>query len=157
YPPRSLTWTDTTFTEFRREVVAVPADPAGLSQRLGQLLAPGHFRNLNQAQATGAQRMMMARCEETRQVFAALARHSDPAAGRQLVAALDSPYPFAHYLAACGLAERGEPDAIPLLLKKLDAFAKTPDTVGFWWCCEALARLKAKEAVPALARHATDT
>src|SRR5207253_4606323 len=28
------------------------------------------------------------------------------------------------------------------------------DTVGFWWCCEALARLKAKEALPALARHA---
>src|SRR5262249_34243129 len=44
-------------------------------------------------------------------------------------------------------------EAAPVLLEKLDASAKAGDMVGFWWCCEALGRLQAKDALPALARH----
>ena len=36
-------------------------------------------------------------------------------------------------------------------------FVKAQDTVGFWWCCEASGRLKAREALPVLARHAVAT
>jgi hypothetical protein len=41
-----------------------------------------------------------------------------------------------------------------LLLKKLDAYAKNADTVGFYWTCEALARRGVANAMPALARYA---
>jgi HEAT repeat protein len=61
------------------------------------------------------------------------------------------------YLAAVHLGERGEPEAIPALLKRLETSAKTQDAVGFWWCCEALAQLRAKDAIPLLANYATPT
>ena len=72
-----------------------------------------------------------------------------------MLAALDSPYPYVHYLAASALAERGDRSAIPVLIKKLEAAGKTRDTVGFWWICEALGKLRAKEALPILAKHVT--
>ena len=45
----------------------------------------------------------------------------------------------------------------PALLKRLDESAKMQDAVGFWWCCDALGRLRAKDAIPALAKYATAT
>jgi HEAT repeat protein len=72
-----------------------------------------------------------------------------------LLTALDSPYPFVRYLALKALEERRETTAIPVLIKKLDAFIKAQDTVGFWWCCEALGQMKARSALPVLARYAT--
>jgi HEAT repeat protein len=145
YPPRGLTWKDTSFPD-----PALTTKP----QPAGEVLAPDFFRDLNMAQAAGARYMMIAHVEEARQAFAALARHTGEAARKQLLAALDTPYPYAHYLAAQALAERGDREAIPGLVRKLDAYTKVPDPVGFWWCCEALARLKAKEAVPVLTRFA---
>jgi hypothetical protein len=119
-----------------------------------KFLTPSHFRDLNFAQATGARYMMIADVEETRLAFAALAHQPGEAARQALLDALDTPYPYAHYLAAQALAKRGDKTAVPVLIKKLDAYVKAADTVGFWWCCEALGRLKAKEAVPTLARFA---
>ncbi len=153
YPPRGLKWADTTFTEFAREGDRTPA-AAALPAFLKQQLAPAHFRNLNMAQATGARYMMIGHVEETRRAFAALAKQPGEAARKELLAALETPYPFAHYLAAQALAERGDKEAVPVLVRKLDAYLKVQDTVGFWWCCEALGRLKAQEALPALQRHA---
>jgi HEAT repeat protein len=157
YPPRGLTWGDTQFTEFQRQIEPPPADEAALGKCVELCLAPANFRNLNNAQAAGAQHMMTAHVEETRQAFAALVRLPGEAGRKPLLAALDTPYPFAHYLAASALAERGDRAAIPVLVRKLDAYLKAQDTVGFWWCCEALGRLKATEALPALARYATPT
>jgi HEAT repeat protein len=154
YPPRGLKWSDTQFVEFRRDVEPCPADAAGLRRALEKCLKPGHFRNLNNAQASGAQYMMTESVEETRRAFEALARLADDAARPVLLAALDTPYPFAHYLALKGLADRKDQAAVPVLLKKLDAYLKVQDMVGFWWCCEALRRLKAREATPVLASHA---
>lgn len=147
YPPRGLKWQDTTFREFDRSIAKPPEDIAALKKYLDACLAPGHFRNLNMAQAGGADRMMIVQPEETRQALA-------KASLGTLLAALDTPYPYAHYLAAKGLAERGDKAAIPTLVKKLDAYAKVRDTVGIWWVCDALGKLQAREALPLLTKLA---
>jgi HEAT repeat protein len=154
YPPRELKWDDTSFTEFMRDCDEPPTDAAELRKYLDKCLKPGNFRNLNNAQAAGAERMMTAQVEETRRAFTNLAKQSGEAGRKPLLVALDSPYPYVHYLALSALAERGEPEVAPVVVKKLDAFIKAQDTVGFWWCCEALGRLKAKDALPALAKYA---
>lgn len=153
YPPRGLKWADTSFSEFPQTVAKPPDDGGALKQYLDKCLAPGHFRNLNMAQATGADRLMIVQAEETRQAFAAFVRQPGEAAFGTLMAALDSPYPYAHYLAASALAERGEKAAVPALIKKLEVFAKARDIVGFWWACEALGKLRAQEALPVLSAY----
>jgi HEAT repeat protein len=154
YPPRGLTWPEQRPPEAPRTCEQPPSDVTGLSKFIGRCVQAGHFRNLNNAQASGAERMMTAEVEETRLAFAALAKVPGEAGRKPLVAALDSPYPYLHYLAARALGERGEPEAVPALLAELDRAIQAKDTVGFWWCCEALGRLRAKEAVPALVRYA---
>lgn len=144
YPPRGLTWTDTSFVEFTRD---------GSNGTLSTYLVPASFRNLNNAQAAGAGQMMIAHVEAARHAVAVLARQPGESSRTALVQLLDTPYPFLHYLAATALAERGEPEAAPALLRKLDGCIKGADTVGFWWCCEALARLKAREVLPTLAKY----
>jgi hypothetical protein len=69
---------------------------------------------------------------------------------------LDSPYPTAHFLALREIAQGSAPAGEDMLIAKLDAFAKTADTVGFYWTCEALAQRGTRRAIPALARYATD-
>ncbi len=157
YPPRGLKWADTKFVEFDATLPKMPQDTLVLTRYLNQCLTPPHFRNLNMAQATGAKYMMTDRVEQTRLAFAALAKQPDKIARAKLLGALDTPYPYAHHLAAAALAERNDRTAIPTLLAKLPVYLKGQDTVGFWACCEALARLHAKEAVPELAQYATAT
>ena len=147
YPPRGLKWRDTTFREFDLSVAKPPEDGEALKKYLDACLTPGHFRNLNMAQAGGADRMMIVQAEETRQGYGR-------AGFGTLLAGLETPYPYAHYLAAKGLAARGDKAAVPTLIKKLDAFAKVRDTVGVWWVCEALGKLQARDALPALTRLA---
>jgi HEAT repeat protein len=154
YPPRGLTWSDTRFPDPPRTVVPPPSG-LGLEKQVAKGLASANFRDLNMAQASGARYLMTDHVEETQQAFAALARQPGPEAFKTLLAALETPYPFAHYLAAQALGERGDRAAVPVLVRKLDEYVKAQDTVGFWWCCEALARLQAREAIPVLIRHAT--
>src|SRR5262249_19877956 len=106
YPPRGLTWPERRPPEPPREGAPPPADPAALVRHIQDCLKADHFRNLNNAQATGAARMMTARVGETRQAFAAVAKWPGEAGRKPLLAALESPYPYAHYLAARALAER---------------------------------------------------
>jgi hypothetical protein len=153
YPPRPLTWADITFAD-PMPALAQPPPGRGPEDYALQLLAPSSFRDLNMAQAAGARYMMIAHAEETRRAFDALARRPGVAARQALLAALETPYPYAHYLAAKALAERGDSSVVPILIKKLDTYLKAQDTVGFWWCCEALGRLRAKGAIPVLVRHA---
>jgi hypothetical protein len=155
YPPRGLTWKDTAFPAPRRAAGPAPRDADALARYTAASLAPAHFRNLNMAQAAGAGHRMIARAEEARLAFAAWAGLPGDPARKALLAALDTPYPYAHYLAATALARRGERDVVPRLVRKLDASVKEQDTVGFWWCCEVLGQLGAKEALPVLAKHAT--
>jgi len=155
YAPRGLKWSDTQFAEFNLHTPQPPRELTALNRYMEKCLTPTHFRNLNMAQAAGATHMMIAHVEETRRTFDEFARYPEKAAFNTLLTALETPYPFAHYLACRALAERGERAAVPVLIKKLDAYVQKQDSVGYWWSCEALARLKAKEALPTLARYAT--
>jgi HEAT repeat protein len=156
YPPRGLTWTGA-----GTGLPPAPKLPSGdgpaLAQALKQLLQPANFRNLSMAQVQWADAMMIHHVAETQHAFAQLAKTPGPFARKTLLQALDSPYPFAHYLAARALAERGDEEAIPVLLKKLDPYLQKKDTVGFWWACDALGRLKAKEAIAVLEKYAVPT
>jgi HEAT repeat protein len=153
YPPRDLKWADTSFPDPIPKVSA-PAPGFGPEDVGVKLLSPANFRDLNMAQATGARFMMTVQVEETRLAFEALSGRPGDGARKALLAALETPYPYGHYLAARALAKRGDREAVPVLVKKLEPFLKAGDTVGFWACCEALGRLKDPEAIPVLVRHA---
>ena len=157
YPPRGLSWPGST-------VLSLPeAAPLGAESldNLGQLVSLGlkadRYRDLNNSnnQAPGAKRMMINRIDEfDRGVDLLCAKYSE-SAGPFIGGMLDSPYPTAHFLALREVAEGSAPADEDKLLTKLDAFAKTADTVGFYWTCEALARRGTRRAIPALAKYAT--
>jgi hypothetical protein len=73
-----------------------------------------------------------------------------------LVAAIESPFPFAHYLASRFVAQREEGKLAGPLTKSLPAYVAAADTVGFYWACDALGRLRAKEAVATLSQYAVE-
>src|SRR5262249_62263539 len=125
------------------------ADPAGLGKSLSRLLAPGHFLNLNNAQAAGAQRMMVARAEEARRAFTAWAGRGGEADRPAVLAALDTPYPYAHYLAASALMERGGRTAGAGLVRRLGACPQPRGKGGTSWGLEALGRMTRPLAAPA--------
>jgi hypothetical protein len=148
-----LKWDDTTFADPMPRLLA-PAAGATPEEAVSGLLVPSNFRDLNMAQASGARFMMASQAEETRLAFEALVGRPGEAARKALLAALEAPYPYAHYLAAQALAARGDREATAVLIKKLDPYIKAGDTVGFWACCDALGRLKARDALPVLVRFA---
>jgi HEAT repeat protein len=158
YPPRGITWSK----EQKREASAWLTDHQARNLRQwGQdkrdvlphpKVASPLFRNLNMAQVSGAGQLMVDRVPQLTEDFDN--RRPLP---EQLMGLLDSPAPFVQRLAARTLARHNSPETIPALTAKLDPFAKSGNTVGFWWCCEALALLKAKDALPVLVRHAAAT
>jgi HEAT repeat protein len=152
YPPRGLKWADTTFVDLPKL-----GPTPDINKPLKDQLAAASFRNLNMAQATGAQQMMIAKVEETRLAFAAIAKLPENARRKQLLAALELPYPYVRYLALKTLADVGDRATIPTLVAKLESFGAKGDALGYWWCCEALGKMQAKEALPVLARYATAT
>jgi len=98
--------------------------------------------------------MMVSGIHSLDRAVAALSAHHPDAAAPTLQRLLDSPYPFANYLALRELLSGRHPELNALLLKKLDAYTKLADTVGFYWTCEALAQRRVADAIPALARYA---
>lgn len=156
YPPRELDWPG--------PVVERPAAPdlpateslAELEQRVADGLLKEHYRDLNNGnnQAPGAKRMMIDGLAGFDRAVRLLADRHPESAGPVLQRLLDSPYPTAHYLALREIVARGAPDLDTVLIGKLDAYAKSADTVGFFWTCEALAKRGVRAAIPALAAHA---
>ncbi len=134
YPARVYSWPST--------------KPAPLPQCLSlpqpltdwqKLLLPQHFRSLSIPFVRGADRMMVQHAHELASIAEAL-RQLPPQQTREVwLRWLDSPYPYAQYLALESLAQQPQPQLTPLLLQKLDEFAQRGNAVGFWWCCEALA------------------
>ncbi|MCX6907763.1 MAG: HEAT repeat domain-containing protein, partial [Verrucomicrobia bacterium] len=156
YPPRGLKWPGPV-VETRPDRASPDAPSlASLEREIAEGLKSDHYRNLNNGnnQAPGATRMMVSGIQSLDRAVAALSAHHPDAAAPVLQRLLDSPYPFAHYLALRELLSGRHPELNTVLLKKLDAYAKNADTVGFYWTCEALARRGATDAMPALARYA---
>ncbi|MBI5687101.1 MAG: HEAT repeat domain-containing protein [Verrucomicrobia bacterium] len=156
YPPRGLKWPGPVVET--RQDRASPGAPslASLERDIAEGLKKDHYRNLNNGnnQAPGATRMMVTGIHPLdRAVVELSARYTD-AAPPMLQRLLDSPYPFANYLALRELLSGKHADLNPLLLKKLDAYAKLAETVGFYWTCEALAQRGVADALPALVRYA---
>ncbi|MBI4625403.1 MAG: HEAT repeat domain-containing protein [Verrucomicrobia bacterium] len=156
YSPRGLSWPGPVVeTRPDREAPEAP-DLATLEREIAEGLRDAHYRNLNNSnnQAPGAKRMMVSGIDSLDRAVAALAAHYPEHAAPALRRLLESPNPFAQYLALRELLAGRHPELNALLLKKLDAFAKAAETVGFHWTCEALARRGVVDALPALARFA---
>jgi HEAT repeat protein len=131
-------------------------DLAALERAIAEGLRDEHYRNLNNSnnQAPGAKRMMVTGIAALDRAVAALTAHYPDAAAPALRRLLESPNPFAQYLALRELREGRHPELNALLLQRLDALAKAAETVGFHWTCEALARRGVVDALPVLARYA---
>ncbi len=152
YPPRGLEWKDQAPDPLPTAKLTSAPVPA-----LTELLVAGNFRNLGVGFVRGADRMMVKHVAELDETYRQLHQTSSEAARKAVLNTLDTPYPHAHYQAAAALAANGYEPAIPVLRKKLDEFVKAGNMVGFWWCCDALGRLRAKEAIPDLVKLAIPT
>ena len=158
YPPRGLNWPAPVVLSLPK---AAPLD-SDSSKSLVQLVSHGleadQYRDLNNSnnQAPGAKRMMISHIDEfDRGVDLLCAKYSE-SSGPTIQGMLDSPYPTAHFLALREVSEGSVSADEDMLISKLHAFAKTADTVGFYWTCEALGRHGSPKAIPALAKYATD-
>ena len=157
YPPRGLSWPGPVVLSLPKTAALDAESPENLGQLVSLGLKADHYRDLNNSnnQAPGAKRMMISRIDEfDRGVDLLCAKYSE-SAGPFIGGMLDSPYPTAHFLALREVAKGSARADEDKLIAKLDAFAKTADTVGFYWTCEALARRGTRRAIPALAKYAT--
>ena len=158
YPPRAVEWPGPVAERLPESAPPAAAALDDLKRRAAEGLRAEHYRDLNNAnnQAPGAKRMMVDGIASFDRAVAGLAARYPESAGSVFQQLLDSPYPFAHYLALRELVEGGHSDLDAMLTDKLDAFAKSADTVGFFWTCEALAKRGVQAAIPKLARYAGD-
>ncbi len=158
YPPRGLDWPGPVVETPPQESQPEAETLEDLKRLVAEGLQQEHYRDLNNAnnQAPGAKRMMISGIASFDRAVKRLSTRHPESAGPVLQQLLDSPYPTAHYLALRELCEGGHPELDTLLVSKLDAYAKSADTVGFFWTCEALAQRRADAAVPVLARYASE-
>jgi hypothetical protein len=156
FPPRGLEWPSPA-VEAAPTITSSPEPSlADLQAQVAAGLSKERYRDLNNAnnQAPGAKRMMVRDIDDFDRAVEALgARYPQQAASaaRQL---LDSPYPVAHFLALREISAGSRAASDDHLLERLDAFAASADTVGFYWTCDALASRRVEAAIPALLRHA---
>jgi hypothetical protein len=132
-------------------------DPQAVVKALQSAIDPGQYKNVANTFARNAERMRILDAGELARVVEHPATATQPLAPElehALQAALDSPFPFAHYLAARVIAVHGEKKFAPRLAEKLAGCVAAADTVGFYWYAETLGRLQAREAVAALAPFA---
>lgn len=156
YPPRGLKWPGPV-VETRPDRTPLDAPSlASLERDIAEGLKKEHYRNLNNTnnQAPGAKQMMISGIRSLDHAVAALCAQYPDAAPPMLRQLLDSPYPFANYLALRELLSGKHAELNALLIKKLDAYAKLAEPVGFYWTCEALAQRRVSDAIPALTRYA---
>lgn len=133
-----------------------PADPQVVVKALFAAVDSGEYKNVANTFARNAERMRIRDADELAKILPlpAAMQPLTPELELGLNTALDSPYPFAHYLAARLIALRGEKKFIPQLIAGLPGCVKAADTVGFYWYADALGRLQAADAVAALAQYA---
>jgi len=156
HAPRGLSWPG--------PVVVRPAAGAsedGSLEDLAKLVSAGldkaNYRDLNNSnnQAPGTNAMMIRGIASFDRAVDLLTERDRELAGPLLKKMVDSPYPFAHYLALREYSGRAAAEEKQLLIAQLDRFASSSDTARFYWACEALADQGVEAALPKLAQLAS--
>ena len=134
-----------------------PHDPQVAIKALQAAVDGTQYKNIGNGFARNAEHMRVFDAGELSKILdlrSAIEQPLSPELDKALQAALDSPYPFAHYLAARLIAVRNEQKFIPQLVEKLPGCVKAADTVGFYWYADALGRLRANAALGVLGQFA---
>jgi HEAT repeat protein len=156
HAPRGLSWPG--------PVVVRPSSEAREGRAVKDLkrlvtagLEKKNYRDLNNAnnQAPGAKALMIRGIGSFDRAIALLAERDPESALPLLKKMIDSPYPFAHYLALREYSGGAAGDGEQLLIAQLNRFGSSSDTVRFYWACEALAAAGVQTALPELARLAS--
>lgn len=176
HPPRGLNWPAPVvirrgagFQPAEAGYNPAPQSDVNLSKNLKDLavedlarlvaagLEKGNYRDLNNSnnQAPGTNAMMIRGIRSFDRAVALLTERDRKSAGPLLKRMLDSPYPFAHYLALREYSGEASADEEQLLLAQLDRFANSSDTARFYWACQALADRDVQAALPKLAQLAS--
>ena len=128
-------------------------DPRAAIAALQSAVDATKYANVGNTFARNASRMRIADALEPAKILTAeavLKAPLTPELEAALKAAFDSPYPYAHWLAAQLVARRGDAALAGHIGSKLPQYVQAADTVGFHWAAEALGRLKSEAALPAL-------
>ncbi|MFV1967771.1 MAG: HEAT repeat domain-containing protein, partial [Pirellulaceae bacterium] len=156
YPPRGLRWQKPLLVPRPTPTEPMPKSFDDVRQMVANGLRKQQYRDLNNAnnQAPGATRMMVSGIDEFDRAASLLSTQYSKQMSSVLEEMLLSPYPAAHYLAL--RSSRGVDDALSteLLTERLKSFAKSADTVGFFWICDLLAERGAGEVMDQLVRYA---
>lgn len=134
-------------------------DPQVAVNALQSAVDVKQYKSVGNSFARGAERMRVFDAGELARILESPAVKKAPLTPefeKALTAAIESPFPFAHYLAARLIGTREESKFAAALIKKLPAYAAANDTVGFYWTADALGRLRSKDAVAALSQYAID-
>jgi hypothetical protein len=136
----------------------VPETLEGLKRKISEGLESEHYRDLNNSnnQAPGATRMMISGIDPLSSAVTALSEGYPESCEPVIQTLVDSPYPFAHYLACREMAQGEYPNMDDTLVRTVDKSARSADTVGFYWTCEALAARRVDHAIPALVRFTAE-
>lgn len=132
-------------------------DPQVVVKALQAAVDASAYKNVGNGFARNAERMRIVDAGELAKVLelpSATKHPLTPELEQALRAAIDSPYPFAHYLAARLIALRNEKKLAAQLIEKLPACVTAADTVGFYWYADALGRVQAQEAAAVLSQFA---
>lgn len=135
-----------------------PNDPQVVVKALQAAVDAAQYKSVGNTFARNAERMRILDASELAKVLdlpATVTQPLTPELEKALQVALDSPFPFAHYLAARLIALRKDSKFVPQLVAKVPGCISAADTVGFYWYADALGRLQAKQAVTILSQYAT--
>jgi len=156
YPPRGLNWPEPVVESAPDAQTPASENVGNLKQIVAEVLLPDQYRNLNNGNnnAPGATRMIVRRTDRFDSAARLLSARYPQEAEMAFQGLLKSPYPYAHYLALHELPRKGPAGLDAQLISRLESFAKTADTVGFFWTCEVLADRRVDEAIPVLVRYA---
>ena len=136
-----------------------PQDPRAAIVALKASVDQTAYQNVGNTFARNAERMRIFDAGELAKVLespSVLNAPTTPELEQSLIAALDSPYPFAHYLARWLIALRGEQKLAAHLVQKLPEYVAAADTVGFYWVADTLGRLHAVDAIAPLKSYALE-
>lgn len=135
------------------------SDPQVLVKALQSAVDQTQYKNVGNGFARNAERMRLVDSAALAAILdAPIATQAPrtPELEQALTAAIDSPYPFAHYLAARLIALRQDQSFAPHLAKKLPAWVAAADTAGFYWAADTLGRLRAADAIGPLSAIAVE-